>query len=165
MLTFENYPSINTPINASNLNANFEELDGNIGDLGSLETAEKTDLVNAINEIFDNTVVEKGNNSNGNWIKFGSGIMMCWKNLTEVIDITNAYGNSNMYSGTISLGNLPQVFVETPFMDFNNNGTPFAIPIYNSSPTTSWGNVRVLYPTQLSDYAVNIRAIAIGYWK
>lgn len=165
MLIFKNKPDTSTPINASNLNANFEELNGNIGNLGSLETTEKTDLVNAINEIFDNTVVEKGSNSNGSWIKFGSGIMICWKYLTTNVDVTDNYGNSNLRSGTVSLGNLPQTFAATPYINFNNNGVPFAVPAYNASPTTTWGNVRILYPTQLSNYAVNIRAIAFGYWK
>lgn len=116
-------------------------------------------------DIVNSTITERGNNSNGSWIKFSSGIMICWKNLTTSTNINSTYGNSNMYSGTINLGNLPQVFVETPFMDFNNNGIPFAIPTYNGASASSWGNVRILYTTQLLNYTVNIRAFAIGYWK
>ena len=57
MLIFKNKPDTSTPINASNLNANFEELDGNIGDLGSLETSDKTNIVDAINELNDDIKV------------------------------------------------------------------------------------------------------------
>ena len=129
------------------------------------ENIEIGDTAKTLNDIVNFIIVEKGSNSNGSWIKFGSGIMICWKFFTTNIDITDNYGNSNLRSGTVNLGNLPQTFSEMPYINFNNNGIPFAIPTYNGSSTSTWGNVRVIYPTQLSNYAVNIRAIAIGYWK
>ena len=50
MLTFKNKPDTSTPINATNLNDNFNELDANVGDLNNLDTSNKASLVDAINE-------------------------------------------------------------------------------------------------------------------
>lgn len=58
LINFENYPSTDTAINADNLNHNFNELDtklaetdDEIGNLSDLETVDKSDIVNAINEV------------------------------------------------------------------------------------------------------------------
>lgn len=51
LIQFENYPSTNTKINATNLNNNFNELNSNIGDLSGLETVDKSNVVDAINEL------------------------------------------------------------------------------------------------------------------
>ena len=63
MLVFKNKPDTSTPINATNLNANFEELNTNIdntgdkiGDLNDLETTDKTSVVDAINELNDDII-------------------------------------------------------------------------------------------------------------
>ena len=63
MLTFKNKPDTSTPINADNLNANFNELNTNInntddkiGDLNELETTNKTSIVDAINEVKDDII-------------------------------------------------------------------------------------------------------------
>lgn len=63
MLIFKNKPDTSTPINATNLNANFEELNTNIdntgdkiGDLNDLETTDKTSVVDAINEVKDDII-------------------------------------------------------------------------------------------------------------
>lgn len=58
--TWENAPSTNTPINASNLNKIEEGIYQNsvkadqVGDLTTLKTTVKNNLVNAINENYDN---------------------------------------------------------------------------------------------------------------
>ena len=51
LIEFENYPSTDTAINAANLNNNFNELKSKIGDLSELETYNKTNLVDAINNL------------------------------------------------------------------------------------------------------------------
>ena len=63
MLTFKNKPDTSTPINADNLNANFNELNTNInntddkiGDLNELETTNKTSIVDATNEVKDDII-------------------------------------------------------------------------------------------------------------
>lgn len=73
-INFENKPSTNTPINATNLNLlqdniedEFDIKDAEIGDLNSLNTTDKSNLVIAINEInLQNKGVILWTNSNPN---------------------------------------------------------------------------------------------------
>ena len=51
MLIFKNKPDTSTPINAYNLNANFNELNTNIGDLNDLDTTNKVSAVEGINSL------------------------------------------------------------------------------------------------------------------
>ena len=58
LIEFKNKPDLTTPINAANLNNNFNELDNEltemdnkIGDLSELETTNKESIVEAINDL------------------------------------------------------------------------------------------------------------------
>lgn len=69
-INFENKPSTNSPINATNLNLlqdNVEdEFDNKIGNLSDLDTNDKENLVNAINEVLSKYApIELYNNSSG----------------------------------------------------------------------------------------------------
>lgn len=62
-INFENYPSTNSPINGTNLSLlqdnvekEFDIKDSEVGDLNSLDTNDKSNLVNAINEVNNNTI-------------------------------------------------------------------------------------------------------------
>lgn len=66
--TWENEPSENTPINASNLNKieqGIYDNSVNIGNLTNLNTTEKNNLVGAINEVHDLKPVILYNNTSG----------------------------------------------------------------------------------------------------
>jgi hypothetical protein len=107
---------------------------------------------------------ESGSNANGSWVKYADGTMICTKKMTTTINMTNTYGGS-WYQVSVNLGDFPASFISPPeFLSVNNNGVPFAIPEYTNS-ATAWGNARILYPTKLTNYAVNLRAVAIGKWK
>lgn len=50
-INFENYPSTNSPINATNLNLLQDNVENDIGLLNNLNTTDKSNSVNAINEV------------------------------------------------------------------------------------------------------------------
>ena len=54
-INFENYPSTNSPINGTNLNLLQDNIEDDIGLLNDLNTTDKSNLVNAVNEINDIT--------------------------------------------------------------------------------------------------------------
>lgn len=72
-LEFEDYPSTNTPLSATNLN-NMQvaiadivnENTDNIGDVTTLTTTDKTSLVNAINEVNEKNIITVGLSANTN---------------------------------------------------------------------------------------------------
>ena len=83
-----------TPLNATNLNANFEELD----------TAVKA-IQNTLSKI-----IESGSNSNGTWIKYDNGIMICYKNFSGTVKITESWYNlyETSSANALDFGNYPQ---------------------------------------------------------
>ena len=55
-INFENYPSTQTPINGTNLNLLQNNVEDDIGLLSNLNTTDKSNLVNAINESNNKTI-------------------------------------------------------------------------------------------------------------
>lgn len=53
-INFENYPSTNSPINGTNLNLLQDNVENDLGLLSNLNTNDKSNLVNAINETITN---------------------------------------------------------------------------------------------------------------
>lgn len=92
MLTFKNKPDTSTPINADNLNANFEEL---------------------------NQKTQNGSNSNGSYLKFADGTMICFGK-TSVTNNNLALGGNNgiFRSSGIAFNDFPVPFVEKPDVFF-----------------------------------------------
>ena len=56
LIEFKNKPDTSTPINANNLNYNFNDLNNKIGDLSDLESFDKTNMVSAINEVSNDII-------------------------------------------------------------------------------------------------------------
>ena len=130
---------------------------------GDIKIGNTNKTLNEVANYYEN-YYEKGSNSNGDWIKFNNGLMICIMQKVIVVNLTEKWGNSGFYSTVVSIGKMPQSFASRPFVSINNNGVPFTTYSYNVS-LDDWGNVRILYPTALSNYNINIRAFAIGFWK
>ena len=123
-------------INAGNLNNNFQEF---------------------------NNIVESGSNSNGNYIKYSDGTMICWKNLTTQMAINAAYGNLYQNSRVFD---FPQQFIETPVG---------VCSMFQWGTGASWGCVLTISTTQITCRGIDaisrdvgtckISYIAIGKWK
>lgn len=149
-ITFENLPSTNTPLNASNLNT----LQDNI------ETA-------------INSVVESGSNTNGYYIKYADGTMICWqREQFDNVQITNAQGNLYQ-SGAITPKNYPVAFVgEWPAVSRDIESSTWAVfgfGQHNTSGTslTNPGSFTVFRgsSTGTGNVTLVVRTIAIGKWK
>lgn len=66
LITFEDLPSTNTPLNAANLNNNFSELNSAIPS------------------------IETGSGENGYYIKYSNGVMECWNTITVTANSNSA---------------------------------------------------------------------------
>lgn len=111
-----------------------------------------------------NSVVESGNNDNGNWIKYSDGTMICTRDVTGTANITSAWGS--MYeSPRFSLGDMPQTFIEPPKVF----ATPYVIAcfveaIYDTT-TTSFGDTYLALPLSYANRSYYLHLMAIGRWK
>lgn len=89
-LEFEDYPSTNTPLSATNLNnmqvAIADVVNKNsddIGDVTTLTTTDKTSLVNAINEVNEKNIITVGLDTNAN-VSIGIAWTYCTLNLNTL---------------------------------------------------------------------------------
>lgn len=135
----------------------------NIGDLSNLTTPTTTNLVGAINSI-----VESGSNTNGTYIKYADGTMICTKIINAVTSITNTWG-SLYESGDVDLGDFPETFISKPIISVTNAsdvGAGAMIEAVFGVSTTSAGQCWLCRGTPRAStvpYMLNI--IAIGKWK
>lgn len=110
-------------------------------------------------------VVENGTNTNGSWVKYDNGIMICWQEISVTNQaINNAYGNH--YQGTRTM-TFPQEFTQIPSV---------ACGAFQWGTSASWGTVSAITKTtcnlrgidlysRATGTATVISYIAIGFWK
>lgn len=113
----------------------------------------------------ENPVVDSGSNSNGTWVKWMDGTMLCYMNkVIGNVDITTSWGSMYETSSQISLGDYPQSFIETPSVSIMPTNT-FFVEKSNNTTSTSWGGFWPCRPVSSSGYYVAVSCIAIGKWK
>lgn len=104
-----------------------------------------------------------GSNSNGEWVRYGNGVQICWQVTVKTTSIPYPYGS--LYVGSTSW-TFPRPFSKTP-----------AVSIGEAYLGTgaSWGSaynvtkkdcgVRLLDAIKRSDDATDLGMIAIGRWR
>lgn len=107
-------------------------------------------------------LIETGSNSNGTWIKFVDGTMICRHTKGVSVACTSQWGN--LYEGGADLGSLPATFSDVPTVMVTNTAPDGYLEGLRSSSATSWGHIRMAIPSSATrDFVVNL--LAIGRWK
>lgn len=146
LIEFKNKPNTTTPINATNLNNNFFDLD-------------------------NRSIYESGSNEKGNYIKFNDGTMIVTRETYETtINVNVSWGNI-FVGGDYTEWEFPVPFINVPdlvLFDVNSTTTNGCFKT-NYEPTkitkNSIQNVYVGRGTSASDVAFKIYILAIGKWK
>ena len=122
------------------------------------------DLNNKAKILNDCVIVDSGTNSNGSWIKYGNGIMICWKNKGfGKINISNRWGT--MYdSEKLQLGDFPQPFVGDYPSIFIMPWLSFLVERNYSPSLTSFGAFWAARPDSAT-VDIWVSCFAIGRWK
>ena len=131
-----------------------------IGDLSALNTTDKTNIVNAINEL----VVERGNNANGYYEKYSDGTMKCWGRIARNINATGNLGNV-YYTKTedgIPEFDYPQTFISIPTLTVMTEGVIWP-GVYQNQ--VSKFLITVYSIVERSNFPIRVNYIAIGRWK
>lgn len=107
-----------------------------------------------------------GSNSNGNWIKFEDGTMICYKrHFFSNVAINNSWGNV-VESSELNLGNFPQPFVGDYPDFFIMPWQAFFVERAYSASRTSWGGFYVVRPEGTGGTMdIVVSCFAIGKWK
>lgn len=134
----------------------------NIGTLNNLITPNKDNLVGAIN-----SVVESGSNTNGNYVKYADGTMICTKKIVTQQQINVAFGGLYETSNTVNFGNYAMPFISVPDTILATSlGRSCLLEGIQDYSNTSFGRTWLMRPS--ADASVNeytISLLAIGKWK
>ena len=133
----------------------------------SISNAKTTGTTNTYLCDYINSIVESGSNSDGSWIKYSDGSMICYKTIIATgINMDNPWGNLYENSSAIQLGNFAQTFKERPTVSLNkSNGQGCWVQVHDNISTTSAGRCYVASATSRSDASLTFEIIAIGKWK
>ena len=128
----------------------------------NIQTAISTLETNIDTEI--GQIIESGSNTNGSYIKFSDGTMICRK----YIDfgqkaISNEWG-SFYESEKMTIGNYPEPFIEIPQIFIMPLNTFFIEKESSSISKTSWGDFYAVRPVSQAIY-ITVDCFAIGKWK
>ena len=147
------------------LNVNDSVVEAFTGNLADLTTTDKSNLVNAINELDENAIEEKsiptGTGLGNGYIKFKNGIIYEWK-LLQVKTTSGVYGP--LWYSDHSLGNWA-----VPILNFFSYGS--AVNNYNYWTTingmtnNSAGTIRMYRANNASGNNVYVSVWALGIWK
>lgn len=114
-----------------------------------------------------NGIIESGNNTNGNYVKYADGTMICYGNISFSKQCNNALTNGGYRNGygDVSLLTFPQTFTTTPMVSI----TPTSTNCIGASVNIVDGtNFNVYFVTQNNESTASTKTatyIAIGKWK
>ena len=146
----------------------LSNLMGNGSKIKYTEVAIQRDNNNMNIKEYVDGVVESGSNTNGTYIKYADGTMICTKIVNAVASITNTWG-SLYESGDVDLGDFPETFISKPIISVTNAsdvGAGAIIEAVFGVSTTSAGKCWLCRGTSRATavpYMLNI--IAIGKWR
>ena len=125
--------------------------------------------LNAIGGLKNNgvAVIESGSNSNGKYIKFSDGTLICWNAETATnVAITNAYGSLYQTTRTVT---YPHAFTEKPALictEFRWGTSASWATIGTVDDPKTQGQLRVMdISSRASGTSTSISWVAIGKWK
>lgn len=133
-----------------------------IGNLSDLTTPVVSSLVGAINSI-----IESGSNSNGNWIKYSDGTMICTNKIkfTNVV-IKTAWGVVYNTASTLNFGDYAQEFIEIPNVSITlADGATCFCTSFSGRTKKSIGSTWLWKPVVEENGTMTFDIIAIGKWK
>ena len=111
-------------------------------------------------------IVESGSNSDGYYVKFADGTMICTKSLDLGLsaNLWNTWGSA-YESPFMNFGNWPAAFISKPVATLAVGGAGVWYYNYRDITATAAGQSRVCRPSPPSDMTITFEIIGIGRWK
>ena len=137
------------PINKTNLNHMDDGIEQNSNDIAN--------------------IIESGSNSNGNWIKYADGTLICTRSIEKQIPCTATWG-SLFYGFDSDAYNFAQEFITPPLLylfAYQRLSSSFWLSNYYNTiiTTTEFHNYAIMRPTSAEAVAYTLNVLAIGRWK
>ena len=110
-------------------------------------------------------IIESGSNSNGNYIKYADGTMICTKGIQVSSSITNSWGDLYESTSAVSLGNWAKEFIATPAISITKtSGGGCWFELIEQVSATSCGRTYLVSAVS-NNATVWLNIIGIGRWK
>lgn len=158
---WQDLPNTTTPINSTNLNkieTGIGDAHDNIGDLTSLETTDKSDLVSAVNEVKGD--IEKYSTSE---IKIGTWID--GKPLYRKVIINNSLSYNSIKNVSHNISNVGFIKPKEAYIAKTSNTDIRSINYYNSFSTNFVQVNSNQYTYYINDTAFNKLILVVEYTK
>lgn len=154
-VVFKDLPSTDTPIDANNLNTIQNNTNEALNNLEEQIQANTNDI---------STMIESGNDSNGEYIKFANGMLICSQKVTIPAFLQTQWGNV----WDARFGELPKFahkFISTPSVSMvSNNLGCFVEYVKSNNERIESGYIcKPLQGMQTENYTFDV--IAVGKWK
>jgi hypothetical protein len=107
--------------------------------------------VGTVSQNGQSSIIERGSNANGEFVKFADGTMICQRQFTSVVS----------FGDTLT---LPSTFVNSTYSLAFNNTQSASQQISTSAKTSSTFTMRILTQTFTAGSASLLEFIAIGRW-
>ena len=116
---------------------------------------------------------DSGNNSNGSWIRWENGLMICFQTIKKTLSVNQESSSNNYlfkyYYGYCDIQSYPQPFTAPPTVIFfgGNAGQVITLQPYHDSKmtATSPGGVYPISSTKYDSTDIIVSYIALGTWK
>ena len=154
-----------TYIDSTGIVHNRDLLSTILGNLSSLNTNNKSNLVDAINEVLNtDKEIDDFYNSNGNgYIRFNNGFQICWLTKTNQTLGGTAWSGTSVWFSDHTMGNWLSAFTDI----YAVWGSVQALQYWSTCGgwnTTNAGVLRMFRPNSTTTTGV-VRIVGIGRWK
>lgn len=133
------------------------------GKLGTSDTAADSSKLGGYDLFGSGGVIDRGSNSNGEYVKFADGTLICTKNVSDTCDIIVSFfggfrsgGITWIFPVSFAAGTYPAVFGSIKAV------TAFAVSAYSQS--NSYSTYQYLAVTSQASAARQAHLVAIGRW-
>lgn len=110
-----------------------------------------------------NADVESGSNTDGRYVKYSDGTMICWGQVARTLNITNSF--DNFYYSGISNISFPATFTIAPTITVTPvTGSGLYMCCVSTLTTSLWGGFMFASASH-ANVSTTINYIAIGRWK
>jgi hypothetical protein len=110
-------------------------------------------------------LIERGSNSNGEYVRFADGTQICTKTVSNLGPIDTAHG-SLFVSAQIALGNWPAAFTAAPVRSVTGQGVTNAVMIFGDTApsTTSAGGIFLARGNTSAATNFGVGVMGVGRW-
>lgn len=169
--TWADLPTKTSPFTAARMNHiedGISDNDTNKLDKSSVKSAKTTSASDVYSCNYVNSIIESGSNSNGSWIKFEDGTMICRIKKEYSVVFKNSQKWGLLWESNLcSLENFPTTFKAVPSVIVMINSSSGGLIEYVINTTTSFaGYVQIFRPVETDGtLSYTMSVVAIGKWK